>query len=65
MADDIDQQSLCGGGRTTQPAAPAQNPIFAGRLLWESTPHSARLPQTIPTLIFAAGSTADWSTPLG
>ncbi|MEZ4683444.1 MAG: alpha/beta fold hydrolase [Caldilineaceae bacterium] len=43
------------------PAAPAQNPIFAGRLLWEARrAHSARLPQTIPTLIFAAGSTADW-----
>jgi len=43
------------------PAAPAQNPIFAGRLLWEAwRAHDATLPQDMPVLVLVAGSEEDW-----
>lgn len=43
------------------PAAPAQNPIFAGRLLWEAwQAHNATLPTDLPVLVMAAGSESDW-----
>ncbi|MCB0143171.1 MAG: hypothetical protein KDE50_24950, partial [Caldilineaceae bacterium] len=43
------------------PAAPAANPLFAGRLLYEAwLAGRARLPTTIPSLVIAAGETEDW-----
>lgn len=43
------------------PAAPAQNPIFAGRLLWEAwQAHNATLPTALPVLVIVAGAESDW-----
>lgn len=42
------------------PAAPAANPVFAGRLLLEAgSAGRARLPGDVPTLVVTAGPTAD------
>jgi len=43
------------------PAAPAQNPIFAGRLLYEAwRAHNATLPTDLPILVLAADPEGDW-----
>lgn len=43
------------------PAAPLQNPIFAGRLLWEAwRAHHTILPLDLPILVLAADAAEDW-----
>ncbi len=43
------------------PAAPIQNPIFAGRLLWEAgQAHNKTFTLNVPVLVLAAGSEEDW-----
>lgn len=43
------------------PAAPAQNPLFAGRLLYEAwLAGREQLPATTPVLVITAGETEDW-----